>query len=162
MRWVMLFLIQQEDREDERQRGLQYKLKSFWIHHINMIMRATCDQSKFNCLSGGLLVGRFPDPSIQRLEVTHSFPALSRQCFQKQVVSQLSPENKNWKGHRPGRSSPLKGSATQPLLLTRLLHAVQYRGSKTPAITYSREKSSHFVFPFQSTKPPCMRTHLPA
>lgn len=58
MHWVMFFLIQQEDREDERQQGLWYKLKSLWIHHINMIMRAMCDQSKFNYLSGELLAPR--------------------------------------------------------------------------------------------------------
>lgn len=58
MHWVMFFLIQQEDREDERQQGLRYKLKSLWIHHIDMIMRAMCDQSKFNYLSGGLLAPR--------------------------------------------------------------------------------------------------------
>lgn len=55
---VKFFLIQQEDREDERQQGLWYKLKSLWIHHINMIMRAMCGQSMFNSLSGGLLAPR--------------------------------------------------------------------------------------------------------
>jgi len=42
MHWVMFFLIQQEDRADERQQGLRYKLKSLWIHQINMITRAMC------------------------------------------------------------------------------------------------------------------------
>lgn len=152
MRWVMFFLIQQEDREDERQQGLQSKLKSLWIHHINMIMRAMCDQSKFNYLSGGLLVRRFPDPPIQRLEITHSFPALSRQRFQKQVVSQLSPENKNWKGHRPGRSSPVKRPAPQPLPLTLVLHAAQYRGSKTPAHYTQQREVKSLCLPFSINK----------
>lgn len=35
-------------------------------------------------------------------------------------------------------------------------------GPKPLPITHSRENSSHFVFPFQSTKTPCMRTYLPA
>lgn len=39
-------------------RGLRHKLESLWTHHINMIMRAICDQSKFNSLSGGLLAPR--------------------------------------------------------------------------------------------------------
>ena len=211
--------------------------------------------SRGQCVKVSLLIRRaagpqrFPNPSIQRLEVTYSSLTLSRWCFQKQVGSQLSPESKNWKGHRPqhppqAKKSPsvcsyahnravahrqLPGAAHVPrglslvsLCPTFTTHFWAYnaalhwrRGSpltsdkcwttalswpqpsselsgpsttlveahlwmpslpspslapkpppprqhitgdpKLLPITHSREKSSHFVFPFQSTKTPCMK-----
>lgn len=75
-------------------------MKSLRIHHTNTIMRAMCDQSKFNSSSGGRLAPRgfliLLSKDCKLLIVL----SLTKVMFRKQVGSQLSPEN-NWEGHRP-------------------------------------------------------------
>lgn len=59
-----------------------------------------------------------------------------------------------WVKHSTGRSSPLKAPLPSPSCAS-----MQH---KPPAPTTHSTSWSHFIFPVQSTRTPCMRTYLPA
>lgn len=229
--------------EDKRQQWLWYKLKSLWIHHINMIIRAMCDQSKFNYLLGGLLAPRgslillykdwellivpLPyqgnvftnkwaascpqttrtakaiDQSIhQAKEILLSGPLCAQQGSCSQTTfgsSRCCPGSCDqcpcvWPSHFLAHNTALHWRRGGPLIsgtcwvpalswlhpssqlpgLSTVLAEVHLWRSHCPdppvspcctnpqSPSHTAEKSSHFIFPVQSTKSPCMRTYLPA
>lgn len=95
---------------DKRQQWLCYKLKSLWIHRINMIMRAMCDQSKLNYLSRGLLTPRGFLILHSKTGSYSQFPCSIKVMFSQTNGQSAVPREQQLQSHRPehppSRSGP--------------------------------------------------------